>query len=193
MSDFPSRLKFAITNYALGAISYKGFAGLIDVPYRTLQNYLSGERSPNLEALEKLANNGININWLITGIGTPYLHTELERSLLDKVMLLHGPDIVKTAFSSEMYDRSERARLITFVSGNNYLRIGDVIHALWDEGVYSSIEELDKALGSGELDELFDNPPKNRNELWKALQVLKEARSREVVPVRDIEGEEVGE
>ncbi|MGG7517669.1 helix-turn-helix domain-containing protein [Allorhizobium undicola] len=196
MSDFPSRLRFAISNYVPGALSYKNFASIIDLPYRTLQNYLSGERSPNLEALEKFAKNGINIHWLITGEGTPYKATELERSMLDTVFLLHSVQIIRTAFGNEppLYEPRERDRLISFIIFNNYLRIGDVLHALSDEGM--TIDEIDKALGSGEIEELFDTPPKNPKELWKARQLLKETRSREVAPVMRVEGhnnDEVGQ
>lgn len=196
MSDFSSRLRFAISNYVPGAMSYKSFAALIDLPYRTLQNYLSGERSPNLEALEKFAKNGINIHWLVTGEGTPFKATELERSMLDTVFLLHSPQITRTAFGTDpsLYERRDRDRLISFIMFNNYLRIGDVLQALHDEGV--AVNEIDRALGTGELEELFDAPPKNPKELWKARQILKETRSRDTAPtmrVEELPDEEVGQ
>lgn len=196
MSDFPSRLRFAISNYVPGAISYKSFAALIDLPYRTLQNYLSGERSPNLEALEKFARNGINIHWLVTGEGTPFKATELERSMLDTVFLLHSPQITRTAFGADppLYERRDRARLISFIMFNNYLRIGDVLQALHDEG--ATVNEIDQALGTGELEELFDTPPTNPKELWKARQILKETRSRDTAPtmrVEELPDDEVGQ
>lgn len=198
MSDFSSRLKFAISNYAVGAITYKSFASLIDIPYRTLQNYLSGERSPNLEALEKLAKNGINIHWLITGEGTPYRATELERPLLDKVFLLHSIDILKAAWrDGSLYDKREQDRLISFIIFNNYLRIGDVLRSLSDEGILTSPEDVYKALATGEFDDLFDAPPTSSRDLWKAQQLLKETKSRETAPPFPMEimpnQDEVGE
>lgn len=180
MSDFSTRLRFAITNYAAGAISYKSFAGLIDIPYRTLQNYLSGERSPNLEALEKLAANGINIHWLVTGQGTPYTITELERPLLDTVFILHSEDVLKRCFGSQdLYGPRERLRLLSFIMANNYLRVGDVVHGLIEKDEsYSDIGELEKALAAGEFDYMFDRRPTNQRELWKAKEVVREKRGR---------------
>lgn len=43
------------------------------IPYRTLQNYVSGQREPNSKALthfnERL---GISLDWLLTGVGQMY-------------------------------------------------------------------------------------------------------------------------
>ncbi|UXS39200.1 helix-turn-helix transcriptional regulator [Agrobacterium tumefaciens] len=190
MSAFARRLRFAVSNYAGGALTYKAFAGLIDLPYRTLQNYLSGERSPNVEALEKLARNGLNVNWLVTGQGTPYTITELEKPIRDKLFLLHAKSIIKHTFATknEFFDRQERYRVLSFLMSNNYLRIGDILHELLDDpDVFPSLSDMENALAKGELDGLFDPTPNNGKELWKAIQIAKEIRTRELVPPRAVD------
>lgn len=60
------------------------------INYRSVQNYMRGDREPNSEAYLKFAQLGININWLLTGEGemfiggssTNYL-TQQEQALLE--------------------------------------------------------------------------------------------------------------
>ena len=55
-------------------LSIKELAQITQMPYRTLYNYLSGEREPTPENLQKLvAHLGININWLLTGEGKMFI------------------------------------------------------------------------------------------------------------------------
>ncbi|OJF91041.1 helix-turn-helix domain-containing protein [Pararhizobium antarcticum] len=196
MSDFASRLRFAVTNYAEGSITYKSFASLIDMPYRTLQNYLSGDRSPNIEALQKFHKNGININWLVTGEGTPYLNSELDRNITDKLFLVFSNDFLEYAFSEKsLFEREDKYRLLSFVMANNYLGIGQLIHQLLDDhGLHATLLELERDLANGELRGLFDPVPKNSRELWKATQELKADRlSKAIAPFPISPNDEVGE
>ncbi|ATW44088.1 Helix-turn-helix domain [Mannheimia haemolytica] len=71
-------------------ISIKAFAELVDIPLRTLHNYLSGEREPSSEFLSKIADKfNINLNWLLLSKGKMYLEEnkidldEDESELLD--------------------------------------------------------------------------------------------------------------
>lgn len=55
-------------------LKIKEFSDKSTVAYRSLQNYLSGEREPNTESLIKLSTQmGINLNWLLTGSGNMYI------------------------------------------------------------------------------------------------------------------------
>ena len=57
-------------------ISISKFSELTGIPYRTLQNYLGGTRSPTTENLIILCTRmGINFNWLLTGQGDMYLNS----------------------------------------------------------------------------------------------------------------------
>ncbi|PVY74770.1 helix-turn-helix domain-containing protein [Pectobacterium versatile] len=48
----------------------KGLSEAVGIPYRSLQNYLRGEREPNAEALIAIGTQlGISIDWLLTGRG----------------------------------------------------------------------------------------------------------------------------
>jgi transcriptional regulator with XRE-family HTH domain len=49
-------------------LSIKEVAESCEIPYRTLQNYLLGEREPNARALTTIGTRlGISIDWLLTG------------------------------------------------------------------------------------------------------------------------------
>lgn len=51
-------------------LTIKALSELSKIPYRSLQNYLRGEREPNTEALVALSTHlGISIDWLLTGKG----------------------------------------------------------------------------------------------------------------------------
>lgn len=50
------------------SLSIKDAAESCGIPYRSMQNYLRGEREPNAEALIKLNTHlGISIDWLLAG------------------------------------------------------------------------------------------------------------------------------
>ena len=72
------RLKFLI-----GKLNLKitDFAKKTGIPYRTLQNYLSGERQPSAENLQKIAICfNIDLNWLLTGEGNMFKSGESDMS-----------------------------------------------------------------------------------------------------------------
>ena len=51
-------------------LTIKALSDLSKIPYRSLQNYLRGEREPNTEALVALGTHlNISIDWLLTGTG----------------------------------------------------------------------------------------------------------------------------
>lgn len=63
----------SISNRLREVMEYKGlnikaFAELLDIPYRTLQNYLLNERDPSAEVLIKVGDVlNIDLNWLMRG------------------------------------------------------------------------------------------------------------------------------
>ena len=51
----------------------KDFADAANLSYRTAQNYLSGDREPNLDSLNKICTHlSVNLNWLVSGVGEPF-------------------------------------------------------------------------------------------------------------------------
>ncbi|EFH3410623.1 helix-turn-helix domain-containing protein [Escherichia coli] len=69
--NIKERLKKILADKAL---SITDAAAQCDIPYRSLQNYLRGEREPNAEALISIGTHlGINIDWLLTGRGGMHL------------------------------------------------------------------------------------------------------------------------
>ncbi|KEZ17238.1 HTH-type transcriptional regulator immR [Glaesserella parasuis] len=65
----------SINNRLREVMEYKGlnikaFAELLNVPYRTLQNYLLNERDPSAEVLIKISDVlNVDLNWLMRGKG----------------------------------------------------------------------------------------------------------------------------
>lgn len=52
------------------SLTIKALSDLSKIPYRSLQNYLRGEREPNAEALIAISTHlNISIDWLLTGKG----------------------------------------------------------------------------------------------------------------------------
>lgn len=63
-------------------MTVKGFAEAMDIPLRTLHNYLSGNREPSAEFLITLSNKlNINLNWLLLNKGEIYLSENKSISL----------------------------------------------------------------------------------------------------------------
>lgn len=64
----PQRLRYALDK--LG-IKISEAAKRAKIPYRSMQNYLRGERDPGAEALSAIAVQlGISVDWLLTGEGS---------------------------------------------------------------------------------------------------------------------------
>lgn len=84
----------SINNRLREVMEYKGlnikaFAELLDVPYRTLQNYLLNERDPSAEVLIKISDVlNVNLNWLMRGEGEIFSSSMNESELNEKEKLL---------------------------------------------------------------------------------------------------------
>lgn len=73
-SRIRSRLLLACKQ--LGIDKPKDFQAATGFPYRTAQSYLNGTRTPNAEGLAEICTRlRINLNWLLTGIGEPFVST----------------------------------------------------------------------------------------------------------------------
>lgn len=69
MNAFKDRLRFAVERLGLKLTEVSEVTG---IPYRSLQNYLAGDREPKVEVLAALcANLGVSGEWLLTGQGDP--------------------------------------------------------------------------------------------------------------------------
>lgn len=84
----------SISNRLREVMEYKGlnikaFAELLNVPYRTLQNYLLNERDPSAEVLIKISNVlNVDLNWLMRGEGDMFRGSMNESELNEKEKLL---------------------------------------------------------------------------------------------------------
>lgn len=80
----------SISNRLREVMEYKGlnikaFAELLDVPYRTLQNYLLNERDPSAEVLIKVSNVlNVDLNWLMRGDGEMFRSSANASELSEK-------------------------------------------------------------------------------------------------------------
>ena len=80
----------SISNRLREVMEYKGlnikaFAELLNVPYRTLQNYLLNERDPSAEVLIKISDVlNVDLNWLMRGKGEMFRSFTNENELNEK-------------------------------------------------------------------------------------------------------------
>lgn len=80
----------SINNRLREVMEYKGlnikaFAELLNVPYRTLQNYLLSERDPSAEVLIKISDVlNVDLNWLMRGEGCMFRSSTNENELNEK-------------------------------------------------------------------------------------------------------------
>lgn len=80
----------SINNRLREVMEYKGlnikaFAELLNVPYRTLQNYLLNERDPSAEVLIKISSVlNVDLNWLMRGEGEIFRDSINENELSEK-------------------------------------------------------------------------------------------------------------
>lgn len=66
-------------------LNIKAFAELLNVPYRTLQNYLLNERDPSAEVLIKISDVlNVDLNWLMRGDGEIFRSSTYEDGLNEK-------------------------------------------------------------------------------------------------------------
>lgn len=66
-------------------LNIKTFAELLDIPYRTLQNYLLNERAPSAEVLIKVSDKlNVDLNWLMRGEGEMFSGSMNENRLSKK-------------------------------------------------------------------------------------------------------------
>ncbi|MDY3333312.1 MAG: helix-turn-helix transcriptional regulator [Gallibacter sp.] len=98
----------SINNRLREVMEYKGlnikaFAELLNVPYRTLQNYLLNERDPSAEVLIKISDVlNVDLNWLMRGKGSMFqTHSSGELTEKEKTIINHYrmmPNDMQTAF-----------------------------------------------------------------------------------------------
>ena len=56
-------------------LNLREFSEKVEIPYRTLQDYISGKREPGVANLEKIATHmRVSLNWLILGEGPMFMN-----------------------------------------------------------------------------------------------------------------------
>lgn len=88
----------------LEKLNIKDFAEQCDIPYRSMYNYVRGEREPNLEALSKISQTfNVDLNWLITGNGEIFkgisneLFSAEENQLIEHYRMM--PNLIQQAMN----------------------------------------------------------------------------------------------
>jgi hypothetical protein len=61
----------------IGKRTQKDFAAWLDVSPQSITSYFKAGNHPAWSFLQKLAQKGVNINWFLTGQGSPYLNINL--------------------------------------------------------------------------------------------------------------------
>jgi len=71
-------------------INVSEFSRIADIPYGTLQQYLSDKRSPATEALTKICTQtNIDIHWLLTGKGLMYRNETTDKKVINDLKQRH--------------------------------------------------------------------------------------------------------
>jgi bacteriophage CI repressor helix-turn-helix domain len=87
-------IKMSISNRLREVMEYKGlnikvFAELLEIPYRTLQNYLLNKRDPRADVLIKVSEMlNVDLNWLMLGEGKMFRRSVGESDLTEKEKVL---------------------------------------------------------------------------------------------------------
>lgn len=143
------RLLFLVAEEQVGGrASITGFARLADIPYRTFQNYVRGEREPSTAALIKLHTNAnVNLNWLLTGQGVPWGNV-VEDQKFEKLMLLFWRDIIQYIADHDtcLFTDEEKTELTQHILSKNYLGLGDRMLKLIESGEVEGFDEIEKAM-----------------------------------------------
>ncbi|PJG82324.1 MULTISPECIES: helix-turn-helix domain-containing protein [Pseudomonadota] len=93
----------------LKQLNIKDFAEQCDIPYRSMYNYVRGEREPNLEALSKISQTfNVDLNWLISWEGEIFkgvpkdAFSDEENQLITYYRLMPGivQNAMKVAFKA---------------------------------------------------------------------------------------------
>ena len=125
--------------------TYTGLAALIDIPYRTLQNYLSNEREPTAISLAKFHDKAcVNINWLITGEGAPFLSDFIDQNIFDKLVITLLNEIIDVVVRkrTSSFNDQDTYKLVSYLMRNKRLGVGDAIRFIAKEAGYQSLYEM---------------------------------------------------
>lgn len=119
-----------------------GFAAFVEIPYRSLQNYVRGEREPSAEALRKLHEKWrVNINWLLTGSGEPSTIDYLNKRIVDQIISEGFKPVLGLCFDKESpLSRSDRVLLFSYA--HKVLGLRSFIDALLPESSAPDFESL---------------------------------------------------
>lgn len=120
------------------------FADHLGIPYRSLQNYLRGEREPSADALRKLNEKWrVNINWLLTGEGEPSTLDYLDRGVVDKVLIECFRPVLRMCLSKRSpLSRDERVTLFRYAIRDGALGLRSFVDTLLDEELAPDFESL---------------------------------------------------
>lgn len=109
------------------------FATMAGLPYRSLQNYIRGERALNAEALFKIVDGQrINANWLLTGEGERFSRDYLAKPIVDKLVVMFLPQIVDLCIGKlpSQLSEDERRALMFYMIHSHSLGLGPAIQTL---------------------------------------------------------------
>ncbi|HCA43599.1 MAG TPA: hypothetical protein DEP28_10150 [Bacteroidetes bacterium] len=71
MATIGSRIKLLI-----GDDSFENFGLKVNMSKQTISKYVNNKRKPDADALTKFIRGGYSANWILTGIGNPYINTQ---------------------------------------------------------------------------------------------------------------------
>jgi len=128
------RLRMIVDEYSM---TLTGFSSFVDIPYSTMQNYVRNEREPTATSLIKMHNLArINVNWLLTGDGMPFLADYLDKKIVDKVLFVFINEILDICLKEGRSELTlhERQILVSYLMHHSKLGVGEAITYLIEDG-----------------------------------------------------------
>ena len=121
------------------------FATMAGIPYRSLQNYLRGERAPSAEALETIGRGMlINVDWLVTGRGHPLTADYPREEWLDAIFVNFLPGIIDMCLDpdSHILSSDEKRNLFGFLCYSNYCGLDDIVNLIIEKELATGYDDL---------------------------------------------------
>lgn len=157
----------------------KGFSTVMDIPYRSMQDYVAGKSKPGFEQLKKFAKAGIDIGYILTGQPTINQIYNLNAHLSSSKMLSSDSEIVELIINQipSVVDRAfEELEKVTYENADEenfdtkYLNsVSWPVVALWENTAITAARISD---------ELYDDLTKLREQgvsIFTIVDVIMEA------------------
>jgi len=146
----------------------KGFASLVDIPYRSFQDYVAGKSKPGFEQLQKIARSGVDIGFVLTGTETRNYLSDI-RAQIKMSSLLASDDELAEVLTDYLLDTVDAA--IPKIPSEYFLGSPTQLTlSIWEKAVQIAVETVEEM--SPSLIELRSNQVSSETVVRTILEVV---------------------